>query len=367
MKLIRIIYIILFFILFYFQNSYSQNYRNMEVIIRSEEGNIISHYEKSYALVVGISNYTRGWKNLPNAIKDAYRVKDVLQRRHGFFVQVIEDPTKNQLLNVLETFMFKYGISVNNRLLFYFAGHGYSMKMPHGKLGYIVPSDAPTPKFRAEFMKKAISMEEFKSKTYQIQAKHVLYVFDSCFSGSIFATMRDHAPPPSRITQRISVPVRQFITAGNENEKVPDISIFTEQFIEALNGNSHADSWPDGYLTGEELGLFLKNSVEEYSNNTQHPQYGKIRDPNLDKGDFVFVTKKPESVFWGEIHVRTKPWCHVFVDGVEKGISPSIIKNISIGNHVITLKRNGYKEKVKKIVVSKENRRIKISEILINK
>ena len=34
-------------------------------------------------------------------------------------------------------------------------------------------------------------------------------------------------------------------------------------------------------------GLFLQTKVPEY-NKTQHPQYGKIRDPNWDQGDFVF-------------------------------------------------------------------------------
>ncbi len=40
------------------------------------------------------------------------------------------------------------------------------------------------------------------------------------------------------------------------------------------------------------MGLFLQDKVEKYSNATQHPQYGKIRDPKLDKGDFVFVLKR---------------------------------------------------------------------------
>ncbi|MDR1506667.1 MAG: caspase family protein [Treponema sp.] len=44
-----------------------------------------------------------------------------------------------------------------------------------------------------------------------------------------------------------------------------------------------------GYVSGTELGMFLQTTVVNYSNATQHPQYGKIRNPSLDKGDFVFV------------------------------------------------------------------------------
>jgi hypothetical protein len=46
-------------------------------------------------------------------------------------------------------------------------------------------------------------------------------------------------------------------------------------------------------VTGTELGLFLENTVINYSKGTQHPQYGKIRDPYLDKGDFVFKLPEP--------------------------------------------------------------------------
>src|SRR5262249_21785738 len=50
-----------------------------------------------------------------------------------------------------------------------------------------------------------------------------------------------------------------------------------------------ADTDHDGYVTGAELGEFLQKQVMNYSQNTQHPQYGKLRHPYLDKGDFVFL------------------------------------------------------------------------------
>ncbi|NIQ00426.1 MAG: hypothetical protein GWN10_07240, partial [Nitrospinaceae bacterium] len=64
-------------------------------------------------------------------------------------------------------------------------------------------------------------------------------------------------------------------------------SIFRRQFIAALNGEGDSDD--DGYLTGIELGEFLQKKVVNYSQGSQHPQYGKIRNPHLDKGDFVFA------------------------------------------------------------------------------
>ena len=47
------------------------------------------------------------------------------------------------------------------------------------------------------------------------------------------------------------------------------------------------DLYKDGYVTGEELGLYLKNKVPEHT--AQTPQYGKIRDYDLSRGDFVFA------------------------------------------------------------------------------
>lgn len=67
---------------------------------------------------------------------------------------------------------------------------------------------------------------------------------------------------------------------------MPDESIFRHQFLAALRGE--ADVNGDAYVTGTELGEFLQSKVVNYSKGAQHPQYGKIRNPNLDKGDFVF-------------------------------------------------------------------------------
>ena len=109
-------------------------------------------------------------------------------------------------------------------------------------------------------------------------------MFDSCFSGSIL-NLRDRVVPQN-ISASVRYPVRQFITAGSANEPVPDHSIFKQAFLDLLERRDK-EPIPDGYVTGEELGLYLKNKVPEY-NPTQHPQYGKIRDIRLDKGDFIF-------------------------------------------------------------------------------
>ena len=51
----------------------------------------------------------------------------------------------------------------------------------------------------------------------------------------------------------------------------------------------------DGYMTVSELSSFIFSKVVNYSKGAQHPQYGKIRNPNLDKGDFVFMAAGQET------------------------------------------------------------------------
>jgi len=260
--------------------------------------------------------------------------------------------------------MFTHGVDPENRLLFYFAGHGNTIEMSYGgKLGYIVPADAPLPfQNQAGFMENAISMQDFENQARQIQAKHVLYCFDSCFSGSIFTLSR---AIPQAISEKIDKPVRQFIVSGTEDEEVPDESVFAAQLVTAMNGEG--DLTKDGYITGTELGLFLQDKVEKYSNATQHPQYGKIRDPNLDKGDFVFILdKNVQIIATGTVYIRTEPWCEVEFDGII-ATTPYLIQNVSLGLHKMILKRSGYNEIEKDIYVSEDDLNIKIFERLEKK
>ncbi|MET0624300.1 MAG: caspase family protein [Pyrinomonadaceae bacterium] len=256
--------------------------------IRVEDGKELKLYEKSYALVVGVSDYTRGWPRLPGVRKDIEDVARALER-HGFLVTKVENPDAAQLEKSFKEFIDAYGRGIETRLLFYFAGHGHTVKQSYGEeMGYVVPADAPLPASDpAGFMSKAMDMQQMELYARRIQSKHALFLFDSCFSGALFALSR---AVPESISYKTARPVRQFITSGSADEQVPDQSIFRRQFVEALDGE--ADVNRDGYVTGTELGEFLQDKVINYSRNAQHPQYGKIRNPNLDKGDFVFALPK---------------------------------------------------------------------------
>ncbi len=268
--------------------------RDLETVsIKVEDGKFVKLYEKSYALVIGASEYTAGWAKLPGVREDIKAVERALQRQ-GFQVTVETEPNAERLEKTFKDFIRLYGMEINNRLLLYFAGHGHTMRHASGEeMGYIVPVDAPRPdRDPVGFRVKALNMGQIERYALDIQSKHALFLFDSCFSGSLLGLSRSRAIPDS-ITYKTTEHVRQFIASGSADEKVPDASIFRRQFVEGIEGE--ADGNKDGYVTGMELGEFLQVKVINYSKNTQHPQYGKIRNPHLDKGDFVFALPKTMS------------------------------------------------------------------------
>lgn len=247
-------------------------------------------YENSYALVVGVSDYaTDGWDDLPGVARDLAAVEESL-RKHNFLVTKIVNPKKKDFDDGVRQFLDDFGVQPENRLLIYFAGHGYTRRLPDGReLGYIIPADAPHPDKDADgFSRKAVSMDTIQYFAKLAQSKHVLFMFDSCFSGKLIS--RDGMKISEFIRESVANPVRQFITSGAANQTVPDESIFREFFMRALNGE--ADRNRDGYILGSELADYLKENVTNYSIGQQTPLYGKIRDIDLDKGDFVFVSPK---------------------------------------------------------------------------
>jgi formylglycine-generating enzyme required for sulfatase activity len=252
-------------------------------------GKTVKLYDKSYALIIGVSDYTNGWQRLPGVKQDIAIVRPALEK-HGFQTVVVMNPTYTQLEEAYRSFIQQYGFGVENRLLFYFAGHGHTVRQSYNEdMGYIVPVDAPLPERDPQgFANRAMDMQQMEIYARRIQAKHALFLFDSCFSGAFFSLSRSI---PDNISYKTSLPVRQFITSGSADERVPDRSVFREQFIAALEGE--ADLNRDSYVTGSELADFLQDRVVNYSRNAQHPQYGKIRNPYLDKGDFVFALPKP--------------------------------------------------------------------------
>ncbi|MBM3952896.1 MAG: caspase family protein, partial [Rhodospirillales bacterium] len=237
-------------------------------------------YSHSKALVVGIDQYRDpAWQKLRNAVRDARVVAEELKRL-GFEVTLKTDLASGELQQSLKEFFAVQGKDPEARLLFWYAGHGDTVD---GE-GYLIPADAPA-RAHSNFLVKALPMRDFGSLVRLARAKHVLSVFDSCFAGTVFEARAGAAP--AAITKKTIQPVRQFITAGDEKQLVSDNGSFRELFLRALKGEEKADFNDDGYVTGEELGLFLSQRMSALTSAAQTPRWGRLLDVRYDKGDFV--------------------------------------------------------------------------------
>ncbi len=243
-------------------------------------------YSNSYALVIGIDAYTGGWPRLTNAVEDAGLIAAAMEAR-GFEVTLATDLDSVEMKRTFEEFFILKGEDPEARLFVWYAGHGHS---EYGE-GFLVPADAPAASAGARFRLKALSLRRFGEYVRMAYAKHAYTIFDTCFAGTIFTGQRAGLPPA--ITRATTEPVRQFLTSGDADQEVSDDGTFRRLFLEALDGKRGADANMDGYLTATEIGLYLSDSMTNYTENRQTPRYGKLRDPSYDQGDFVFALDKP--------------------------------------------------------------------------
>ena len=244
-------------------------------------------YQSSHALVIGVNAYSAGWPKLRNAVKDAEKVSNGLKSL-GFDVTYATNLKAEELRKMIKEFFVLKGAQPGARLLVWFAGHGHS---DHGE-GFLIPADGPGPG-DPSFALYALPMREFGALMRLARSKHVLAIFDSCFSGTIFEARTGTVP--AAITRATLSPVRQFLSSGDADQAVADNGSFRELFLRAVRGEEAADANGDGYLTGTELGGFLSDRVTNLTQGAQTPRFGKMLDINYDRGDFVFVLPNRES------------------------------------------------------------------------
>lgn len=244
-------------------------------------------YQKSFAVVIGINNYTK-WPVLEFAVRDAKAIQKKLQE--SGFDEIItlldKDATQRRILTVLG-FELPAKVGREDRVVFFFAGHGQTEDTPAGgKKGYIIPADADLSNYAAN----AISMEQIKELSNLLPAKHILYAMDSCYSGIGLARAMGPDPGLGGYLRKVaSMRTVQMVTAGGQGEQVVEKEghgLFTRFFLRAIEGE--ADVNKDGVVTGTELGAYLRPQVSIASNNAQTPLFGRLEG----EGEFLFFVMK---------------------------------------------------------------------------
>lgn len=241
-------------------------------------------YSSSHALIIGINNYQYA-SPLGYAINDAEVTAKLLVDEFGFDgknVLLLTDGHATRACIIDSFLSYASKSDVDDRILFFFAGHGHTVSGRRGEVGFLVPYDG-----ELRSLSTLIRWDELTRNADLIPAKHVLFVMDACYGG--LAITRSLAPGSMRFLKDMLLRYsRQVLTAGKANEVVADAggpmprhSIFTGHFIEALKGKAASE---DGIITANGLMAYVYERVAKDQQSHQTPHYGFIDGD----GDFIF-------------------------------------------------------------------------------
>ena len=251
---------------------------------------------RGHALLIGQSHYTRDWNELASVRDDLQTLKAGLA---PYFetVETVQDPTVSQLRDRMRGFLLGEWNMPDERLFMYYAGHGFTdfNQASRENNGYITGSDTPRYDLNpGKAIEKAVPFTEIDSWNRQTRARHVLMVFDSCFSGTLFQTMGPEEEPRSKdldgIRRMLGQPVRYYITSGRKEEVVTADSTFATLLLRGLRGD--ADFFRQGLVSADQLGIYLSREVPKHSQRSQTPQFSHIGNAKLSEGQFFFLTGK---------------------------------------------------------------------------
>ena len=273
-------------------------------------------YDNSHALIIGINKYN----NIPNldyAVEDANSIASLLKDKFNFSSQNIKVLLNEEatLTNIKKSLAdLSKSAEENDRVLIYFAGHGATDDLPDGgEMGYLLPIDGDAD----NLFTSSIPMDDIKRIASMSKSKHMLFLIDACYGGLAAIGARSiSTSTPNYIDKITNDKSRQIITAGGKGEQVIEKSewghsAFTVNLLRALK-NGKADLNEDGFITAEELGLFLKDKVTIDSDNEQTPQSRRF---TSHEGEFIFInnvenltiinkqTSKPDTTMQQDLNI----------------------------------------------------------------
>ncbi|MBD3883866.1 caspase family protein [Phormidium tenue FACHB-886] len=270
----------------------------------------MSAFRQNYAVVIGINDYQNGISPLKTAVNDATVLSRILSTDHQYSVKLLLDQTAtlSNLTALLQTEL-PQTLGADDRLLFYFAGHGIALDGEDGPAGYLVPQNALLGN-PASFLR----MQDLHDALTALPCRHLLAILDCCFAGAFrWASTRKLLAIPKvihkeRFDRFITDPAWQVITSAASDQQALDSlatddrgqqgnhSPFAAALIQALQGA--ADLFPpaqagkqpgDGVITATELYLYLRDVVEPATKQAQTQTPGLWSLKKHEKGEFIFL------------------------------------------------------------------------------
>ncbi len=245
-------------------------------------------FGRYFALVIGNSNY----KHLPKlstSRADASAVSRILEKRYGFEVETLMDADRHAILTALNSFREK--LAKTDNLIIYYAGHGDYDEV--NDRGFWLPVDAE-PDNNANWISNQ-SVTDFVNVT---DARHVLIVADSCYSGALTGGALPRLAPEfdaragASLRKMVDRRSRTALTSGGLAPVLDagggDHSVFAAAFIHILDENDRVMNGFDLY-TELSARVTYRARLHDFE---QEPRYAAIRFGGHESGDFFFVPKR---------------------------------------------------------------------------
>jgi hypothetical protein len=272
---------------------------------------------ENHLIVIGIDPYSSSYfANLNGAKRDAETFAGILTDKYGFDLACAlydEQATLRAIYQGLREIGKR--VLPNDRVIIYFAGHGYFDD--DLSVGFLAPHDSDAS--HETSLPNSYVVDVMKG----IKAKHVLLIADSCYSGSLIEQARGgnslHHDELEKKDSRwiITSGALQPVGDGNKGKG----SFFTQTLCEVLSENELPT------LSAGEVFATVQDKMK-YSSK-QHPQRGFVVCPANKGGDMIFHTKISHSIVTAvgenreEIH---KPVFKISTDVFEGYIARSITK-----------------------------------------
>lgn len=235
----------------------------------------------NHLFVVGIDDYT-GVANLNNAVRDAQAVRDVLLEYYHFDKSRLtelynKEATRQNIMQALRK--LASDLEDEDNVILYFSGHGhYDTVLDEG---YWVPVGASY-----DIIDDYISYSFIQKVVKAAQARHILLIVDSCYSGAVLVRERD------AVRNRLERDPSRWLIASGRNEVVPDGRVgehspFAEELIYLLK------SYDESSLSTMKLVDRLTSNV--IYNSRQTPIGQPLFDVGHRGGQFFFHPKSRPS------------------------------------------------------------------------
>jgi WD40 repeat protein len=275
----------------------------------------VADFETNRAYVIGVNAYSNGIPPLRTAVADAERLGLLLEALHGYRVRSFPRDGAPSLANLRQLLReaLPQEVGPNDRVVFYFAGHGIALDGDDGPEGYLVPEDA-----NREDRRSFLAMTELNETLAHLPCRHLLLILDCCFAGAFrWSSTRDLTALPSvihreRFERYIHDPAWQVLTSAAHDQTALDVlsgntigerieadkhSPFAAALFRALAGEADLiprgkDGQPggDGVITATELYLYLRECVETATveqRTRQTPGLWPLK--KHDKGEFILL------------------------------------------------------------------------------